>query len=85
MRSSWCVAGAQGYKVNSPDGTVLLMPQPDGNLVLYNTAKYVASGAVPSAAVWASGTGGAYGAPFRLVMQQVGVCMQGDHLPQQLR
>jgi hypothetical protein len=49
--------------------------------VLYNTAQFVASGAVPAAAIWASGTNGAYGAPFRLIMQPVrelgaGFCSQ---------
>lgn len=64
------VQGIQNGKLNSPDGAVFLMAQPDGNLVLYNTAKYYGSGGPISAnAIWGAGSGGAAGSPFRLVMQ----------------
>ena len=51
---------AGGY-IASPDGTLRLVMQADGNLVLYRT------GASPWAALWSSGTAGQPGA--RVVMQ----------------
>ncbi len=50
----------QGTKLYSPDGTVFLTPQNNGDLALYNTKGFV----------WDSGSSGGSG-PYSLVMQEV--------------
>ena len=67
-----CMHVVQGAQLFSPDGAVYLTVQSNGNLVLYNTAQEAASGPVPSAAVWSSGsTGNGHPAPYELIMQTV--------------
>ena len=63
----------QGVQLASTDGTVFLVAQPDGNLVLYN-ASLVQSvyGMTPAAAIWYSGSAGTVSpAPYTLLMQEV--------------
>ena len=67
-----CIHVLQGTQLFSPDGAVFLIIQSDGNLVLYNTAKYASSGPTSAAAFWSSGTyGTGHPAPFQLNMQPV--------------
>jgi hypothetical protein len=61
---------AQGVQLASTDGSVYLVAQADGDLVLYN-ANLVNNqyGTTPAAAVWYSGTSSAAG-PFTVLMQE---------------
>ena len=63
----------QAERLYSPDGSVFLVPQTDGNLVIYNAHAVAKLGhTAVEAAIWQSGTynnGGPQ--PFVLAMQQV--------------
>ena len=63
----------QAERLYSPDGSAFLVPQTDGNLVVYNAYAVAKLGhTAPEAALWQSGTylnGGPQ--PFVLAMQQV--------------
>ena len=63
---------AQGTHIYSADATVFLTVQSDGNLVLYNTARFSTYGSSAAAAIWATDVFNA-NAPFTLTMQQVGL------------
>ena len=66
--SRWVV---QGVHLSSADGTVFLVAQPDGDLVLYNASlAQSVYGLTPAAAIWASGTYRGLAA-YTLVMQEV--------------
>jgi hypothetical protein len=46
----------QGTNLYTPDASVLLTPQLDGNLVLYNTGLFNKAPETPQAALWATGS-----------------------------
>jgi hypothetical protein len=67
--------GGQGTKLFSPDSIDFLVPQSDGNLVLYNVALYRTYGPTKAAAVWAANSNGGGKGPYTLIMQQVGLAV----------
>ena len=66
----------QAERLYSSDGSVFIVPQTDGNLVLYNAYAVAQLGhTAVQAALWQSGTYGNSGPqPFILAMQQVIMC-----------
>ena len=70
---SFCAGCCQAERLYSSDGSVFLVPQTDGNLVLYNAYAVARLGhTAVEAALWQSGTYGNPGPqPYILAMQQV--------------
>lgn len=73
--ADWCTthAALQGYQLFSQDLSAFLVPQSDGNVVLYNTSIVNQRGYVAAAAMWASNTYSTSPVnPYKLIMQTVG-------------
>jgi hypothetical protein len=60
LAAIWCIRALllllQGYELFSADLSTFLIPQPDGNLVLYNTALVNQYGRTGNAALYGSGS-----------------------------